>query len=102
MDRITTSTPGRRPLLAVVALAFVVAATWAATALAAGGSSGGGTSSGPVSGSLFSFVQDGQSAADAPRGDCPDDGSGSAGSGGSSGGSGGSAQSDGSGTPADV
>jgi hypothetical protein len=97
MDRATTSTPDRRPLLAVVALAFVVAAIWAATALAAGGSSGGGASSDPASGLPFSFVDDGRPAADAPRGDCPDDGSG-----GSSGSSGSSTQSDGLGTPADV
>jgi hypothetical protein len=96
MDRATTSTPDRRPLLAVVALAFVAAAIFAATALAAGGSSGGGASD-PASGSPFSFVDDGQPAADAPRGDCPDDGSG-----GSSGSSGSSTQSDGLGTRADV
>ena len=81
MERTTASRFGPRAVLAVVGLAFVVAAVWAATALATGGSSGTpdwATSSGD--GSQSTFVQDSNGDGAAPsRDDCPEDGGGSGG-----------------------
>ena len=74
MERTTTSRFDPRAALALLGLAFVVAAIWAATAFASGGSSGTPLTSGsPGNGSQSTFVQDSNGAAPA-RDDCPEGG----------------------------
>ena len=76
MERTTTSRFDPRAALALLGLAFVVAAIWAATAFASDGSSGTPLTSGsPGSGSQSTFVQGSNGNAAAPsRDDCPEDG----------------------------
>jgi hypothetical protein len=77
MERTTASRFDPRVVLAILGLAFVVAALWAATALASGGTSGTPELSAGASGdgSQSTFVQDSNGNGAAPsRDDCPDDG----------------------------
>jgi hypothetical protein len=81
-----------RPLVAVLAVAFVAATIWAAVALAAGGSSPAPSSGSSGDDSPGQFIQTQDDSEAPPEDDCPDR------DGGSGGGSGDGAGSDGSGS----
>lgn len=72
MERTTASRFDPRAVLALIGLAFVVAAVWAATALASGGSSGTPDWTSSI-GQGSVFVQDSNGNEAAPsREDCPE------------------------------
>ena len=80
MERTTAASFGPRAVLAVLGLAFVVAAVWAATALASGGGSSATPDWTSSAGDGSAFVQDSNGDGAAPsRDDCPEDGRGSGG-----------------------